>query len=261
MKLNSTQVDDLKYRLDSLIYHANFIKHARELDPISLVYPFQNKLDIEVAAFIVSTLSYGRQTAFLPVLKDILSKIGGSPAEFIASGSEEDFQHALRNFKVYRFTAKDDLLSLFQALKTVYTQGFSLEDLFTASFEGSIKDALQVLVEVLKKGQPKTKGLDYLLPEPNKGSSCKRLNMFLRWMVRFDLIDLGIWTKIPKSALVIPLDTHVFKVSRELGLTERKDNSWKTAEDVTESLRCLDPNDPVKYDFALCTSKILKKTL
>jgi uncharacterized protein (TIGR02757 family) len=259
MKLDKSKISDLKYKLDSNLYKADFIKHAKEKDPISLVYPYTNNLDKEVVAFIVSTLSYGRQEIFRPVLRTILNNIGDKPAKFIANGDEDDFKNALADFTQYRFNTKDDLVSLFKALKTVYSVGSTLEEVFLQGFDGNVKPALSHLVEKLLNTQPKTKGFSYLLPSPDAGSCCKRLNMFLRWMVRIDLIDIGLWSSnIPRECLIVPLDIHIAKVSRELGLTTRISNTWSTAEDITESLRCLDPKDPIKYDFALCTSSILK---
>jgi uncharacterized protein (TIGR02757 family) len=258
MKLNASQVECLKLRLDAILAQPALINHARDKDPIGLVYPYRDKLDREVVAFIVSTLSYGRQSYFRPILYKILEGLSEKPSLYIVNTPEKELEANIRDFQ-YRFNNKQDMIDLIKSIRNIYCTGNTLESVFKKYFNRNIREAASGLVgELVSVHKVPSIGLKYLIPNPDKGSACKRLNMFLRWMVRKDEIDLGIWEGIPTESLIIPLDTHIAKASRVLGLTTRKDASWQTAVDITESLSNLDSKDPVKYDFALCTSGILK---
>lgn len=247
---------DLKNRLDQILALPGLLTHARDKDPIGLVYPYRSKEDLEVVALIVSSLSYGRQSVFRPIIQTILDKLGQHPTQYILKTNPQEWNIIFKGFK-YRFNDEKDIVGLLTALKVIYTKS-SLGEIFLNSFDGSTKNTLSHLVHTLREySKCESKSFRYLLPDPNDGSACKRLNMFLRWMVRRDDIDIGIWNNIPTSSLIIPLDTHVARISKLLKLTNRKDTSWKTAEEVTNTLRLLDAEDPVKYDFALCTSGIL----
>lgn len=257
MKLTSDKVEELKLRLDSLLEDPMLIAHAKDKDPIGLVYPYKYKEDQEAVAFITSTLSYGRQSSFRPVIAKILSLLGDRPVTFLIESSSNEWEEGLDYFK-YRFNDKQDLLDLLSVLKMLYTDGETLESRFKLHFEGDLKDAASKLVtELWTSVHDPSKGFRYLVPHPNKGSACKRLNMFFRWMIRKDNIDLGVWSNLPTESLIIPLDTHITKASQVLGLTKRKEASWLTAADITHSLKLLDPKDPIKYDFALCTAGVL----
>ncbi len=160
---------------------------------------------------------------------------------------------------IYRFHTGDDLVLLLLTLKEVRSRYGSLENLFTGHYQesnGDVKLSLTRFVDdlygtALAIGHP-GRGMGHFLPSPRKGGACKRLNLFLRWMVRDRDIDLGVWNGIRKSDLIIPLDTHIARIAYCLGLTGRKTADWKTAADITEALKGFDPDDPLKYDFALC---------
>jgi uncharacterized protein (TIGR02757 family) len=193
--------------------------------------------------------------------------MGSSPYDFVMTdGYKRDFDW----FK-YRFNAPSDLRCLLFAMKHVLEVYGSLESAFVMGFlpetDSSVYGSLAAFVSLFRgmdfsacslpmQGSP---GFDYLLPDPHRGGACKRLNMFLRWMFRKDGVDLGLWTGVPLSKLIIPLDTHVHHVSLSLGLTTKSGSTWKCAEEITKSLSQLDPTDPLKYDFLLFSLGVWKE--
>lgn len=246
----------LKSILDSRLasLSSSFRSQAEREDPIGLVYPYTRRDDAEVAALVASCLSYGQRKVFVPVAKKILEEMGSSPYSFVM---EKGYLGEFDWFK-YRFNLPADLQCLFYSLRSVLLAFGSLESLFTLT-ETDTKSSLTSLVDSFRSvdfsvlGLPPkgTKGFQYLLPSPESGGACKRLNMFLRWMCRKDEVDLGIWSGVPLHSLIIPLDTHVHRVSKGLGLTTRNGSTWSTSLDITQSLSKLDPSDPLKYDFLL----------
>lgn len=246
----------LKTELDSRLASLSslFRAQAEKEDPIGLVYPYIRRDDIEVVALLASCLSYGQRKVFVPLVKGLLNEMGASPYSFVM---EQGYLGRFEWFK-YRFNVADDLQCLFHSLRSVLLSFGSLESLFTLTGYDT-KSSLTSLVDSFRSvdfsvlGLPShgTKGFQYLLPSPDSGGACKRLNMFLRWMCRKDEVDFGIWSGIPLHSLVIPLDTHVHRVSRGLGLTTKTGSTWSTSLDITQSLLTLDPVDPLKYDFLL----------
>ncbi len=231
-------------------------------DPVEFAHRYTAPRDVEVAGLLAASLAYGRASFFKPKIAALLGGMGRSPAEFVHDASPRSLRPLLGGF-VYRFSLPADvgvlLLGMGQALRT---HG-SLEGAFLAEVAtgASPKDVRAGFARAIRDGAPRgpivralgpTRGLAHLLPVAS-GGAAKRLNLYLRWMVRGpDAVDLGVWKRVPKASLIIPLDTHVGRIARWLGLTARKDLSWKTAEEVTASLRRLDAEDPTKYDFALC---------
>jgi uncharacterized protein (TIGR02757 family) len=260
MKLQNEEIKQIKEKLDRLLSQSEVLKeHARDKDPIGLLYNYKNKRDQEAAAFIVSTLSYGKQDVFRPVVARLLKQLGKRPVDYLLDTDPATWETKLDWFR-YRFNSAKDVCSLLLALRVMYKCGWTLETVFRDVYDetGNVYDAAANLVEYLRDlVDDKSAGFFYLIPSPKDGSACKRLNMFLRWMVRKDAIDVGNWTGIPTSALVIPLDTHVARISRNLGLTNKSGSTWKVAEDITDSLRYLCPEDPLIYDFPICTAGIL----
>jgi len=248
----------LDARLDSLrpLFHAQ----AQVEDPIGLVYPYvSSPKDAEIVALLASSLAYGQRKVFVPVISRILEEIGQSPYDFVMSSA-----HIGRfSWFKYRFNSPDDLHCLFYSLRHVLEVYGSLESAFVMDFreetDTTVFSSLRTFVSALSGldfsviGLPSegTPGFRYLLPDPTRGGACKRLNMFLRWMFRKDEVDLGLWTGVPRTKLVVPLDVHVHRVSLALGLTKKNGSTWSTAADVTHSLLQLDPKDPLKYDFLL----------
>ncbi len=231
-------------------------------DPIRFPHRYEDARDIEVSGFIASSFAYGKVTLFTAVVEKILSFMGKSPYDFLSGFDVKKNRRFFGDIK-YRFNDSDDIICLLFLLHKILERYSSLEKTFRSFYSPDDPDigrGLSGLMDVFLKTDTsqvygkdiRPPGLRQFFPSPAKGSACKRANLFLRWMVRDRDIDFGIWKEMPKSKLVIPLDTHIARISRCLGLTARKTQDWKTALEVTEALRKLDPEDPMKYDFALC---------
>ena len=231
-------------------------------DPVEFPHRYTDPRDIEVSALLAAALAYGRADLFRPKVDELLRRMGSSPAAYVRALEVEQAGRLLHGF-VYRFNVGTDVAVLLLGMGQALREHGSLEGLFVRGWEahGSIHGALSAFTTALREvpmGElrrvlGKERGLHHLLPSPLGPGAAKRLNLYLRWMVRGpDAVDFGIWKRVPASALVIPLDTHIGRIARHLGLTRRKDLSWRTAEEVTASLRRLDEQDPVRYDFALC---------
>jgi uncharacterized protein (TIGR02757 family) len=230
-------------------------------DPVEFPHRYQHPRDVESVALLSACLAYGRAALFKPKIAGLLAPMGERPAEFLAGLDLPRARKLLDGF-VYRFNLPADLAVLLMGIGAALKRHGSLEALFVRSLEGRTwQAALAHFANAIKAGAPKEKieralgpvrGLSHLLPVAESGAA-KRLNLYLRWMVRGpDAIDFGVWPKLSPAQLLIPLDTHVARIAKLLGLTARRDLSWRTAEEVTASLRRLDAGDPVRYDFALC---------
>lgn len=242
---------DTKLFLDELVnkYETeDFIKN----DPVLFPHRFKNNKDIEIAAFIASIFAYGKREVFISKLNYLFDVMGDSPYNFVISFNEDN--HLLDNFD-YRFSRGIDIVQILLILNQLYSSGESLESLFkhgwdsTGTIDGMLKTAVDYFYS--RVTLPVTKGFYHLLPNPAKKSACKRLNMLLRWLVRDGAVDFGIWSFIPKSELLIPLDVHVAKISKKLGLLSRKQNDFTAVKELTDKLKEFDPSDPIKYDFAM----------
>lgn len=243
--------EEIKIFLDK-IYEKYGNKRFIEKDPIKYVHIFKEPEDMEIVGFITSTISLGRIDQIFRAMDKILSVIGEKPKEFFME--ERNFKGALKNFS-YRFFRENDLQNFFERISWIVKNYGRIKNLFLKHWnkEKNIKHAIHNFVsEIGVKNS-------FLLPDPLKGSPCKRLNMFIRWMVRGDDVDTGLWSEIETSNLIIPLDTHISKIGRILGLTNRKSNDWKKAEEITNSLKEFDPDDPLKYDFPLCRAGVEKE--
>jgi len=258
----------LKAKLDELYlsYGAVYV----DTDPVQFPHRYRKSRDREVAGFIAAALAYGSVPTIKRDLERIFAVLGPSPYEAVLTARADELLSALRGFK-HRFTTArhmawfllvtKNVLSDFGALKSLFLKGYSPD-------QPSIKDSLIDFVDGFldRSGQGIYRSLEdarrdgaiFLIPSPRTGSACKRLNLFLRWMVRTgDRVDLGLWPEVNPSQLVIPLDTHIARLSHYLGLTLRKSTDWSTAEEITRALRMLDPVDPLKYDFSLTRLGIL----
>ena len=253
--------DSLKKTLDRFYREYNF-KERLKHDPVEILHRYSNPEDIEVAGFIAACFAYGKVDLFKPVIDKILMPGGIHPAQFFARFALKKDSRYFKGLS-YRFNNEKDILCFLYILSEALKKWRSLRNLFYHYYKSNhedIRNALDGFVNYLinvdttpvYKKNIKPSGLRQLLPLPVKGSACKRMNLFLRWMVRRKDIDLGIWDKIPPSKLIIPLDTHISRISQCLGLTNRTVSDWKTAREITESLRKFDSKDPLKYDFALC---------
>ena len=251
--------DALRRRLDDLYASFNCVDSAT--DPIQLVRRFENPADREIAGFCAAALAFGRVASVLQSIERLFTVMGPSPAAYVRAF--EPHRHA-RDLKpiVHRWTKGDDLAALVIILQRMLRNG-SLEAFFLEGYDPSAPD-LSAALESFSRRAMETDlrpaygnrtprpGVGYFFSRPSCGGACTRLNLFLRWMVRSDAVDFGIWTKVPAAKLIVPLDTHVIRVGRCLRLTRYASPGWRMAADITASLRELDPDDPVKYDFSLC---------
>jgi len=251
----------LKSTLNRFYQEYDFQKRLLH-DPIELPHRYRNPRDIEIAGFLASSFAYGKVGLFKPVVEKVLSSMGKSPYDFLMHFSVARHARLFHGIQ-YRFNRNEDILCLLFMLRAVLRKEGSLEGSFMKHYQdddenignalsGMINDFLSVSTAKVYGRDIRPAGLAQFFPSPAGGSTCKRQNLFLRWMVRDRDIDFGIWKGIPKNKLVIPLDTHIMKISQCLGLTNRKSADWKTAVEITESLKRFDPEDPLKYDFALC---------
>ncbi|HTZ18663.1 MAG TPA: TIGR02757 family protein [Dissulfurispiraceae bacterium] len=258
---------DLKSILDNFYLTFDF-EGTRARDPIEFPHSYTNKADQEISGFIASAFAYGNVNLFKPVVGKLLSKMGAKPYEFIL-GFNVKRQRRLFDGIKYRFNENDDIVAFFHMLHELLKKYASIEAAFKAHFRqkdpdigkglaGLIDDLISVDTTPVYGDNLKPAGLLQFIPSPRKGSACKRMNLYLRWMIRDTDIDFGLWKGIHKNKLVIPLDTHISRISKCLGFTARKSQDWKMAVEITESLKKLDPEDPLKYDFALCHQGISK---
>jgi uncharacterized protein (TIGR02757 family) len=234
-------------------------------DPVAFVHRYRRPEDQEIAGLLAASLAFGRVDLFRPVLARIFdaADAAGGPRRFV-EGFDADRGAPLVDL-VYRWTRGDHLVLLLLGLRDTLARHGRLEALF--DLPGTPRERLTSAVEALRaaiveaarrEGRDVASfddlplGLRHLLPSPAQGSACKRLHLWLRWMARpADGVDVGAWTVLHPRDLVVPLDTHVARIARFVGLTRRTDASWRTAEEVTGGLRALDPDDPVRFDFAL----------
>jgi uncharacterized protein (TIGR02757 family) len=235
-------------------------------DPVELPRRYASPGDQEVAGLLAAALAYGRADLFKPVLVRLLDQLGPAPARAVEAFARAPAVAPFAWFR-YRFNQPPDLAALLAAIGHLRLDHGSLGARFAALLEAAgggpsaLRPALAALGAELRGAPPVAallrgrgpRGLRHLLPDAAGPGAAKRWNLYLRWMVRGpDAVDLGAWRGVPRAALLIPLDTHVMRVSRCLGLTRRRDASWRTAEEITASLRLVDPEDPVRFDFALC---------
>jgi uncharacterized protein (TIGR02757 family) len=219
-------------------------------DPLEFLYDYDDARDREIVALIASSLAYGRVGQILKSVSTVLERMS-SPSDFLKRASRESLRQTFANFK-HRFTTGEGLAAMLYGVKKAVERYGSLHACFLDGLgEGdeTVLPALSVFVAVLDAGANGNAGS--LMPSPSGGSACKRLNLFLRWMVRRDDVDPGGWFGVPCSKLVVPLDTHMHRASRGLGLTKRRQADMRTSLEITSAFREIAPADPVKYDFAL----------
>ena len=222
-------------------------------DPLEFLYGFPDPGDREIAALIAACLAYGRVWQILKSIGSCLEIMGNAPRSFLLNSPEPELKEAFGTFN-YRFTKGHEMSGFMIGLKRAIEKYGGLESLFSpgkqtiSGPEDTVKRLKKTTDELLRlAGLPRS----YLLPDPAKKSACKRLFLFLRWMVRRDRVDPGGWESIPPSALIIPLDTHMFHIAAGLGLTGRKQADLAAALEITKAFSRLNPSDPVKYDFVL----------
>lgn len=235
-----------KLEIDALAEKYETVDFIKD-DPVRVPHRFNDKKDIELAGFIASLVAYGRRDVFIKKLNQLFEIAHNEPYNFIMNFEPE----ILGDFN-YRFGKPDDFAQIFNILKNLYEKDGGLEELFKYGYENSENMFIPVTDYFYSRAKDKEAlGFKFMIPDANKGSAMKRMCMFLRWMVRKGPVDFGIWDFMPASDLLIPLDTHVARLSREMGLLTRNANDFKSVLEITENLRKFDPVDPIKYDFAL----------
>jgi len=266
--------DPLKTMLDRLYAEFNYPHSAT--DPIQIVRRYERPDDREVVGFFASALAFGRVASVLQSIERLLAVVGDHPAEYVRRFDPKKGKRAFAHL-VHRWIGGADLVALLWVTRQMIDRSGSIEGFFlegddpgtpdiTAALDSFSNRALALDLTAaygppegghdVRRGRPKGKrdvrSVCYFFPRPSAGSACKRLNLFLRWMVRRDELDLGVWSRVTPARLVVPLDTHVIRVGQCLRLTRYTSPGWPMARDITRTLSRLDPADPVKYDFALC---------
>jgi len=234
--------------------------HRRWVDPDPLVflYEYPEEKDREIVGLIASSLAYGRVAQIQKSVSSVLVKMGDSPCDFVLSSSDDGLLKTFAGFR-HRFTTTKDLLNLLRGMGSVCGRFGSLYNCFMETYrdrQETVYEALCFLVNELRK----TSGdqVCSLLPLPERGSACKRLHLFLRWMVREDCVDPGGWHEVSPSKLIVPLDTHIHHICSRFQMTSRKQGDLKTALEITRAFREVAPEDPVKYDFVITRLGIRK---
>jgi uncharacterized protein (TIGR02757 family) len=255
-------MSDLREALDSL-YASRSAQHLGN-DPLSFCHRYHDPADREIAAVIASSFAYGSIVIILRTLETLFSEIGPSPRSFVEHFDPRAGLRTFSRFK-HRFNDGRDLTALFSGMQQMVKGSGSIQSFFLQGHTAAdvdVSDSLNRYTTAVlaldysavfgSEEIPPDSYFSFLFPAPRSGSACKRLCMMLRWVVRpADSIDLGIWSGVSPAQLIIPVDTHISRISRYLGLTRRKAADWRMAQEITSALRHFDHADPVKYDFSL----------
>jgi uncharacterized protein (TIGR02757 family) len=253
-------VPELGPRLEDLYRTFDHVTSAT--DPVHIVRRYTAPEDREIVGFCAAALAFGRVASVLNSIETLLTAMGSRPASFVRSFNAERDRAAIDPV-VHRWIRGRDLVALLLVLQRMLREAGSIERFFVAGDDAATPDigpaldafstrALDIDLRPAYGRVPKRPGVCYFFPRPSAGSACKRLNLFLRWMVRRDEIDFGTWTLVSPSRLIIPLDTHVIRLGRCLRLTRYRTPNWKMAAEITACLRAINALDPVRYDFSLC---------
>ena len=254
------RIETLKPVLDRLYADFNYPDSAA--DPIQIVRRYERADDREVVGFISGALAFGRVSSVMQSIERMLAIMGPEPAAYARRFDPRRDGPAFADV-VHRWTRGPDLVALVWVIRQMIDRSGSIEGFFLDGDDRAAEDvegtidrfsarALALDLKAAYGRVPRHPGVCYFFPRPSAGSACKRLNLFLRWMVRRDALDLGVWQRVAPARLIVPLDTHVIRVGRCLRLTTYTSPGWRMARDITASLRRLDSDDPVKYDYALC---------
>ncbi len=251
--------------LEQLYRDVDWVARA-DRDAIRFPLRYEDPADREVVALFAACMAYGRVDLFSPWVEWALERMGNSPAQFIKGFDLGTQGHTFDGFR-YRFNRARDVVAFCVATRSRLAEHGSLRACFAAGFtpgDGDVGPALERFVdrylgEDLSAVFPRNRlsyGYRHWFTRPSTGGACKRLLLYLRWMVRREPPDFGLWVEIPPAALLMPVDTHIENMARSIGLTTRRTRNWKMSEEITARLRMLDPQDPVKYDFALCHKRM-----
>jgi len=240
--ITKTKLDELaeKYEVEE------FIKD----DPIQFPHRYKKQEDIEIAAFVSSLFAYGNRKVFIKKLNELFDIMQNKPLQFVLNFEPQ----TLTGFN-YRFAKDFDIIEVFNILHKLYKEDGGLKSLFEHGYKtnNSISTMLQVVTDYFYSNVKNEvqMGFYHLIPNPNNGGAMKRMNMLLRWLVRKGPVDLGLWDFIPTSELLIPIDVHVARLSREMGLLKRNSNDYKAVLELTNKLKEMNPKDPIRFDFAI----------
>jgi uncharacterized protein (TIGR02757 family) len=254
------KIERLTPELDRL--YSGFNHPDSATDPIHIVRRFERDDDREIVGFIAAALAFGRVSSVLQSIQRVLAVMGPAPAAYVRRFDARRHGPAFAGI-VHRWTREADIVAMLWLLRQMIDRAGSVEGFFLEGYDAAADDIAEALDSFSTRAMaldlkaaygrvPKRPGVCYFFPRPSGGSGCKRLNLFLRWMVRRDALDLGVWKRVSPAKLIVPLDTHVIRVGRCLRLTRYTSPGWRMARDITTSLRKLDPIDPVKYDFSIC---------
>ncbi|WP_299534328.1 TIGR02757 family protein [Ulvibacterium sp.] len=248
---------ELKEFLDAKVEYYN---HPRflESDPLQIPHRFSKKEDIEISAFLTATIAWGNRKSIINNATSMMELLDNAPSDFVKNHQEIDLER-LSNF-VHRTFNGDDFIYFIKGLQNIYVQHGGLEQVFNKAVKKSLQSSISNFKRVFFE-LPHLNRTTKHISDPEKGSAAKRINMFLRWMVRDNstAVDFGLWQTLNPSQLSCPLDVHSGNVARKLGLLTRKQNDAKAVSELDTNLRRLDPLDPVKYDFALFGLGVFEK--
>lgn len=249
---------DLKKTLET-IYSRYHDPAFLRIDPLECVHTIKGGSQQEIAGLLCAVLAYGRAEIIIRNCNRVLDIMNRNPVDFVLNTNFKEKVSLLYGFK-HRFNDNYDIALLLQCVGQIILEYGSIEAFFKSLYKRNqpMKVTISRFVEEMKAFSHtfcrlEKKSFEYLLPSPESGSACKRLNMYFRWMIRKnDGIDLGVWKNLPSSMLIIPVDTHVAQIAQNFGLSKRKNADWIMAEEITSRLREIDPVDPVRFDFSLC---------
>ena len=255
------EAETFRSRLQRL--YEDYNREDAALDPVQIVRRYREPRDQEIIGFCAAALAFGRVQSVLNTVNGLAAVLGPHPAAWVRR-FDARAEHAELRAMVHRWIRGVDIVALLWVLRQMLERSGSIEAFFAEGYDPAAVDVGDAIDSFSRRALaldlraaygrrlPARPGVCYFFPRPSGGSGCKRLNLFLRWMVRRDEVDLGAWTAIPPGKLIVPLDTHVIRLGRCLRLTTYTSPGWRMAAEITASLRAIDPHDPVRFDFALC---------
>ncbi len=239
----------LKKRLETLYDTLNKKAYVHP-DPVEFLYKYDQIRDREIAGMVASSLAYGRVAQILKSVSSILDTMGSSPYEYLQSASYTSLNRDFKGFR-HRFATGDHMAALLWRIKMILSRYGSMNNSFLSKMEKECENLIPAMTRFSHLFRSEKTDVGHLVADPDKKSACKRMNLFLRWMVRADAVDPGGWKDIPMALLLVPLDTHMHRIGTRLGMTHRKSADMQCTLEITAGFRKIVPDDPVKYDFSL----------
>ncbi len=249
-------MDKLKNRLNTIYAEYNKREYV-DPDPLVFLYNYTDKKNREIAGFIAACCAYGRVEMIMKTIDHILNQLVPSPHEYLMEKRKKDIAEDFKDFQ-YRFANEHHLVNLLWGIRNVLIDYSSLENCFCSGWTEDDENVINGLTHLYDHISGNREA-GHLLADPGKKSACKRSHLFLRWMVRKDLVDPGGWDRVNPCQLIVPLDTHMYKTGIMLGFTKRKSRDIKTALEITRGFKTIAPDDPVRYDFCLTRFGIRKE--